>query len=77
MKSEKFLLCGVDVGSKELVVAIETSPARLWEGVFSNDTAGHRKLIRRPTAMALSCERRVGSEWVPHTLTLPQGGWRA
>ena len=29
---KKFLLCGVDVGSRELVVAIETGSGRVWEG---------------------------------------------
>jgi transposase len=46
---KKFLLCGVDVGSRELVVAIEAGPGRVWEGVFSNNAAGHRQLIRRLT----------------------------
>lgn len=49
MKSPEFLLCGVDASSKELVVAIDPGTARVWEGVFANDRAGHRKLIRRIT----------------------------
>jgi transposase len=46
---KKSLLCGVDVGAKELVVALDPGAGRLWEGVFANDTAGHRKLVRRLT----------------------------
>ena len=46
---KKILLCGIDVGSKELVVAIDPGTARTWEGVFANDAAGHKKLIRRLT----------------------------
>ena len=46
---KKFLLCGVDVGSRELAVAIDPGSGRVWEGVFPNNPAGHRKLIRRLT----------------------------
>ncbi len=46
---KKFLLCGVDVGSRELVVAIDSGSGHVWEGVFGNDSDGHRKLIRRLT----------------------------
>ena len=46
---KKHLLCGIDVGSKELAVAIDPGTGRVWEGVFANDAAGHRKLIRRLT----------------------------
>jgi transposase len=46
---KKSLLCGVDVGAKELVVALDPGAGRVWEGVFANDTAGHRKLVRRLT----------------------------
>jgi transposase len=49
MKSPKFLLCGVDVGAKELAVAIDSGTQRVWEGVFSNDRPGHRKLRARLT----------------------------
>jgi transposase len=45
----KHLLCGIDVGSKELAVAIDPGTGCVWEGVFANDAAGHRKLIRRLT----------------------------
>ena len=74
----KRLLCGIDVGSKELVVAIDPGSGPLWEGAFRNDAAGHRQLIRRLTrrpASARVCveatgiypldrseERRVGKE---------------
>lgn len=46
---KKSLLCGVDVGAKELVVALDPGAGRVWEGAFANDTAGHRKLVRRLT----------------------------
>jgi len=46
---KKHLLCGIDVGSKELAVAIDPGTGRVGEGVFANDAAGHRKLIRRLT----------------------------
>jgi transposase len=49
MKSPRFLLCGVDVSAKELVVAIDPGTGCVWEGVFSNDRAGHRKLVARLT----------------------------
>jgi hypothetical protein len=44
---KKPLLCDVDVGSKELVVAIDPGTSRVWEGAFPNDSTSHRKLIRR------------------------------
>lgn len=44
---KKILLCGVDVGSKELAVAVDPGTGRVWEGVFANSAAGHRKLMRR------------------------------
>ena len=40
---KKILLCGIDVSSKELVVAIDPGAGRVFEGVFPNDWAGHRK----------------------------------
>lgn len=46
---KKRLLCGVDVSAKELIVAIDSGTGKVWEGAFSNDTAGHRKLIGRLT----------------------------
>jgi transposase len=46
---KKLLLCGIDVGSKELVVAIDPGTGSIWEGAFSNDAAGYRKRIRRLT----------------------------
>ncbi len=45
----KHLLCGVDVSAKDFSVAIDPGTGRLWEGVFNNDAAGHRKLVRRLT----------------------------
>ena len=60
---KKLLLCGVDVGSKELVVAIDSGTGPLWEGVFPNDSAGHRKLVRRLTrgkATARVCVEATG-----------------
>jgi transposase len=45
----KLLLCGVDVSAKDFSVAIDPGTGRLWEGVFSNDPAGHHKLVRRLT----------------------------
>ena len=44
---KKIVLCGIDVGSKELVVAIDLGTGGTWEGAFSNDAAGHKKLVRR------------------------------
>jgi len=46
---KKFLLCGIDVGSKELVVAIDPGRGKVWEGVFPNTAAGHGTLVRRLT----------------------------
>ena len=60
---KKLLLCGVDVGSKELVVAIEPASGQIWEGSFTNDAAGHRQLIRRLTrsrATARVCVEATG-----------------
>jgi transposase len=43
----KTSLCGVDVGAKELVVALDAGTGQVWEGVFANDRAGHRRLVSR------------------------------
>lgn len=75
MKSSKFLLCGVDVGARELVVAIDPGTARVWEGVFANDRAGHRKLIRRITrtnADARVCVEATGIYHLDLCLALEQ-----
>lgn len=40
---------GVDVGAKELVVAVDRNGARESGVVFTNDAGGHRKLIRWAT----------------------------
>ena len=72
---KKFLLCGVDVGSRELVVAIETRSGRVWEGVFSNDSAGHRQLTRRLTrakATARVCVEATGIYHLDLCLALEQ-----
>lgn len=44
---KKPVLCGVDVSAKELAVAIDSGRGPVWEGRFSNDAAGHRKLAHR------------------------------
>ncbi|MCH8890196.1 MAG: IS110 family transposase [Myxococcales bacterium] len=72
---KKFLLCGVDVGSKELVVAIESRSGRVWEGVFRNNSAGHRQLIRRLTrnkATARVCVEATGIYHLDLCLALEQ-----
>jgi transposase len=46
---KKFAWVGVDVSAKELVVALERSGGPLKESSFSNDGAGHRKLIQSLT----------------------------
>jgi len=72
---KKLLLCGVDVGSKELVVAIDPGTGPLWEGVFPNDSAGHRKLVRRLTrtkAMARVCVEATGIYHLDLCLALAQ-----
>jgi transposase len=69
------LLCGIDVGSKELVVAIDPGTRRVWEGVFPNDLAGHRKLIRRLTrtkVMARVCVEATGIYHLDLCLALEQ-----
>ena len=38
---------GVDVSAKALVVAIEGARGEPWEGEFTNDASGHRKLLKR------------------------------
>lgn len=72
---KKLLLCGVDVGSKELVVAIDPATGPIWEGVFSNDSAGHRRLIRRLTrvgATARVCVEATGIYHLDLCLALEQ-----
>ncbi len=72
---KKFLLCGVDVGSRELVVAIDSGSRRVWEGTFSNNAAGHRKLIRRLTraqAKARVCVEATGIYHLDLCLALEQ-----
>lgn len=72
---KKRLLCGIDVGSKELVVAIDPGTGPIWEGTFSNDAAGHRHLIRRLTrtrAAARVCVEATGIYHVDLCLALAQ-----
>lgn len=72
---KKLLLCGVDVGSEELVVAIDPATGPIWEGVFSNDPAGHRRLIRRLTrvgATARVCVEATGIYHLDLCLALEQ-----
>ncbi len=72
---KKFLLCGVDVGSRELVVAIDSGSGRVWEGTFSNNSAGHRKLIRcltRTRAKARVCVEATGIYHLDLCLALEQ-----
>jgi transposase len=45
----KPVLVGIDVASRELVVAIGGGTRAVQELVFSNDSDGHRKLVRRLT----------------------------
>jgi len=47
---------GVDVSARELVVAIEASGRREAPIVFSNDAAGHRRLIQRATKRGASAQ---------------------
>jgi transposase len=73
---KKLLLCGVDVGSKELVVALDPGAGRVWEGVFANDAAGHRKLIRKLTrtkGAARVCVEATGIYHLDLCLALDQG----
>lgn len=72
---KKLQLCGVDVGSKELVVALDSGTGSIWEGVFSNDSAGHRKLVRRLTrskAVSRVCVEATGIYHLDLCLALEQ-----
>ena len=72
---KKLLLCGVDVGSKELIVALDSGTESIWEGVFSNDSAGHRKLVRRLTrskAVSHVCVEATGIYHLDLCLALEQ-----
>ncbi len=72
---KKLLFCGIDVGSKELVVAIDPGTGRIWDGTFPNDAAGHRKLIRRLTrtkAVAHVCVEATGIYHLDLCLALEQ-----
>ena len=63
---KKHSLCGIDVGSKELVVAIDSGTRHVWEGVFPNDLAGHRKLIRRLTRTKVTARVCVEATGIYH-----------
>lgn len=72
---KKPLLCGVDVGSRELVVSIDPGTGRVWDGTFSNDVAGHRKLVRRLTRIqgtARVCVEATGIYHLDLCLALEQ-----
>ena len=72
---KKIVLCGIDVGSKELVVAIDPGTGRTWQGAFCNDAAGHKKLIRRLTrtkATARVCVEATGIYHLDLCLALDQ-----
>jgi transposase len=75
MKSSRSLHCGVDVSAKELAVALDPATGRVWEGVFTNDPAGHRKLIGRITrtkAFARVCVEATGIYHLDLCLALEQ-----
>jgi transposase len=40
-------LVGIDVGARELIVALERDKSQPWEAKFANDADGHRKLVKR------------------------------
>ncbi len=60
---ERAVLAGIDVSAKELVVALERGKGSRWNGTFTNDSAGHRKLIgvlTRRGARAQVCLEATG-----------------
>ena len=72
---KKLVLCGIDVGSKELVVALDSGTGSIWEGVFPNDSAGHRKLVQRLTrskAVSHVCVEATGIYHLDLCLALDQ-----
>ncbi len=42
---KQIVLAGIDVSAKELVIALERGKGPMSIGTFTNDAAGHRKLI--------------------------------
>ena len=57
------------------VVAIDPGTGSVWDGVFANDSAGHRKLIRRLTrgrAKARVCLEATGIYHLDLALALDQ-----
>jgi len=63
---KKRMLCGIDVGSRQLVVAIDPGTGAIWEGTFSNDAAGHRNLIRRLTRTGTAARVCVEATGIYH-----------
>ena len=60
---KKLMLVGIDVGARELAVAIDRGRSPVWEGTVPNDASGHRTLIRRLTrtkATARVCLEATG-----------------
>jgi transposase len=63
---KKRMLCGIDVGSRQLVVAIDPGTGAIWGGTFSNDAAGHRNLIRRLTRTGTAARVCVEATGIYH-----------
>ena len=60
---KQIVLAGIDVSAKELVVALERAKSPMWSGTFTNDAAGHRKLVgvlTRRGAHAKVCVEATG-----------------
>lgn len=60
MKRE--ILCGIDVSAKTLDVALDLGRGPVWTGVFDNNAAGHRQLVRKLLTI-LNAMIRDGTEW--------------
>ena len=64
-------LVGIDVGSKELVVALEAAGFQRQRHTFTNDASGHRLLVRwikkrcRRARVCLEASRMLKNDWVP------------
>ncbi len=70
---KKIVLAGVDVSAKELVVALDRGRGSVWSGTFTNDAAGHRKLIgvlTRRGASARVCVEATGIYHLEFALAL-------
>lgn len=60
---KKIVLAGIDVGAKELVVALDRGNGRVWTATFANDASGHRKLggvLTKRGAHARVCVEATG-----------------